>query len=179
MNYPYDGIVKHHCKCFTHLFEMNEQMNKDKIIDRTNINAVISRQKQEGKKIVFTNGCFDLIHVGHVRYLSQAKELGDILVVGLNADKSVTSIKPSRPVTPEAQRAEVLAALSMVDYVILFSEDTPYELIKTVEPDVLVKGADWKPEDIVGNDIVKEVRTIPFVGGISTTDIIRKIQNLK
>ena len=154
-------------------------MNNNKIIDRANINEIIARQKKEGKKVVFTNGCFDLIHVGHVRYLSQAKELGDILVIGLNADESVSSIKPGRPVTPEAQRAEVLAALSMVDYIVLFSEDTPYELIKAVNPDVLVKGADWKPEDIVGNDIVKDVRTISFVDGISTTGIIRKIQDLK
>ena len=154
-------------------------MNNNKIIDRANINEIIAGHKKDGKKVVFTNGCFDLIHVGHVRYLSQAKELGDILVIGLNADESVSSIKPGRPVTPEAQRAEVLAALSMVDYIVLFSEDTPYELIKAVNPDVLVKGADWKPEDIVGSDIVKDVRTISFVDGISTTGIIRKIQDLK
>jgi D-beta-D-heptose 7-phosphate kinase/D-beta-D-heptose 1-phosphate adenosyltransferase len=154
-------------------------MSKNKIIDKAEIHSIIARLKKDGKKVVFTNGCFDLIHVGHVRYLSQARELGDILVIGLNADESVSSIKPGRPVTPEEQRAEVLAALSMVDYIVLFNEDTPYELIKAVAPDVLVKGADWKPEDIVGNDIVKDVRTISFVDGISTTGIIRKIQNLK
>jgi D-beta-D-heptose 7-phosphate kinase/D-beta-D-heptose 1-phosphate adenosyltransferase len=154
-------------------------MSKNKIINRTDIHNIIAGHKKDGRKVVFTNGCFDLIHVGHVRYLSQAKELGDILVIGLNADESVSGIKPGRPVTPEEQRAEVLAALSVVDYVVLFSEDTPYELIKAVEPDVLVKGADWKPEDIVGNDIVKDVHTIPFVEGISTTGIIRKIQDLK
>ena len=154
-------------------------MNNNKIIDRANISEIIARQKKEGKKVVFTNGCFDLIHVGHVRYLSEAKGLGDILVIGLNADESVSSIKPGRPVTPEAQRAEVLAALSVVDYIVLFSEDTPYELIKAVNPDVLVKGADWKPEDIVGSDIVKDVRTISFVDGISTTEIIKRIQKLK
>lgn len=154
-------------------------MSNHKIVDRKNIKEIAARLRQGGKRIVFTNGCFDLIHVGHVRYLSQARELGDILVVGLNADASVSSIKPGRPVTPEAQRAEVLAALSMVDYVVLFSEDTPYELIRAVQPDVLVKGADWKPEDIVGNDIVRDVRTIPFVEGISTSGIIKKIQSLK
>jgi D-beta-D-heptose 7-phosphate kinase/D-beta-D-heptose 1-phosphate adenosyltransferase len=154
-------------------------MDNNKIINRADIHNIIAGHKKDGKKVVFTNGCFDLIHVGHVRYLSQAKELGDILVIGLNADESVSSIKPGRPVTPEAQRAEVLAALSMVDYIVLFSEDTPYELIKAVTPDVLVKGADWKPEDIVGSDIVKDVRTISFVNGISTTGIIRKIQDLK
>lgn len=150
----------------------------NKIVKRENIKDIISGLKKEGKKIVFTNGCFDLIHVGHIRYLSEAKKLGDILIIGLNADKSVSSIKPGRPLTPESQRAEVLAALSMVDFVVLFNEDTPYELIKEVRPDVLVKGADWKPEDIVGNDIVKDVRTIPFVKGISTTDIIKKIKEL-
>ncbi len=138
----------------------------------------MSDLQQEGKKVVFTNGCFDLIHIGHVRYLNDAKALGDILVIGLNADESVSRIKPGRPVTPEAQRAEVLAALTMVDYVVLFNEDTPYELIKEIQPDVLVKGADWDVKDIVGNDIAKETRTIPFVEGISTTDIIRKIKNL-
>ena len=140
---------------------------------------VIVLLKKEGKKIVFTNGCFDLIHVGHIRYLTQARELGDILVIGLNADESVSRIKPGRPVTPESQRAEILAALSMVDYVVLFHEDTPYELIKEVQPDVLVKGADWEPEDIVGNDIAKETLTISFVEGVSTTQIIEKIQKLK
>lgn len=154
-------------------------MSQDKIIDIKDIGAVISRQKEQGKKIVFTNGCFDLLHVGHVRYLNEAKALGNILVVGLNADRSVSSIKPGRPVTPEDQRAEVLSALSAVDYVVLFSDDTPYDLIKAVIPDVLVKGADWKKEDIVGNDIAKETRTISFVKGISTTGIIEKIRKLQ
>jgi D-beta-D-heptose 7-phosphate kinase/D-beta-D-heptose 1-phosphate adenosyltransferase len=151
----------------------------NKIIDRNDIRDIVYRLKKEGKKIVFTNGCFDLIHVGHVRYLSQAKALGDILIIGLNTDKSVSRIKPGRPVIPEDQRAEVLAALSMVDYVVLFEEDTPYELIKEIKPHVLVKGADWKVEDIVGNDIVDNVRTIPLVEGMSTSAIIKKIQDLK
>jgi len=154
-------------------------MSREKIIDRSKIRDIMPGLKKTGKKIVFTNGCFDLIHVGHVRYLYEAKKLGDVLVIGLNADASVSSIKPGRPVNPEDQRAEVLAALEAVDYVILFTEDTPYELIKAVRPDVLVKGADWKKEDIVGNDIVKEVRTIQFIEGISTSGIIRKIQRLK
>jgi D-beta-D-heptose 7-phosphate kinase/D-beta-D-heptose 1-phosphate adenosyltransferase len=129
--------------------------------------------------INWTNGCFDIIHVGHIRYLRETKKLGDILVLGLNADESVSRIKPGRPVVSEADRAEVLAALSMIDYIVLFDEDTPYELIKEVGPDVLVKGADWKKEDIVGNDLVKEVQTIEFVEGISTSEIIRRIQSLK
>ncbi len=154
-------------------------MAQEKIIDITNIGNIISDLKKQGKKVVFTNGCFDLIHVGHVRYLAEAKDLGNILVIGLNADASVSRIKPGRPVTPEAQRAEVLSSLQVVDYVVLFNEDTPYELIKAVQPDVLVKGADWNIEDIVGNDIAKETRTIQFIKGISTTQIIEKIQNLK
>lgn len=154
-------------------------MSRDKIIDRSKIREIISGLKSSGNKVVFTNGCFDLIHVGHVRYLNEARGLGDVLVIGLNSDASVSSIKPGRPVNPEDQRAEVLAALESVDYVVSFSEDTPYELIQEVRPDVLVKGADWKKEDIVGNDIVKEVRTIRFVEGISTSEIIRKIQGLK
>jgi len=154
-------------------------MSRDKIIDRSKIREIIASTKKTGKKIVFTNGCFDLIHIGHVRYLNEAKKLGDVLVIGLNADASVSSIKPGRPVNPEDQRAEVLAALESVDYIVLFSEDTPYDLIKAIQPDVLVKGADWKKEDIVGNDLVKEVRTIRFVEGISTSTIIEKILKSK
>jgi D-beta-D-heptose 7-phosphate kinase/D-beta-D-heptose 1-phosphate adenosyltransferase len=151
-------------------------MNNNKIIDRTRIRDIILRLQKDGEKVVFTNGCFDLLHVGHIRYLNETKKLGTILVVGLNSDKSVSRIKPGRPVTPEAQRAEVLSALSVIDFIVFFSEDTPYDLIREIKPDVLVKGADWKKEDIVGNDIVKEVRTIPFVEGISTSAIIRRIK---
>jgi rfaE bifunctional protein nucleotidyltransferase chain/domain len=154
-------------------------MSRKKIVDRSKIREIISDVKSSGKKVVFTNGCFDLIHAGHVRYLAEAKGLGDVLVIGLNSDASVSSIKPGRPLTPEDQRAEVLAALESVDYVVLFGEDTPYKLIKDVRPDVLVKGADWEEEDIIGNDIVKDVRTIQFVEGISTSGIIEKIRKLK
>jgi rfaE bifunctional protein nucleotidyltransferase chain/domain len=154
-------------------------MSRKKIVDRSTIREIISDVKSSGKKVVFTNGCFDLIHAGHVRYLAEAKGLGDVLVIGLNSDASVSSIKPGRPLTPEDQRAEVLAALESVDYVVLFGEDTPYKLIKDVRPDVLVKGADWEEEDIIGNDIVKDVRTIQFVEGISTSGIIEKIRKLK
>ncbi len=154
-------------------------MSKDKIIDRAKIKDIITQLKNEGKRVVFTNGCFDIIHAGHVRYLTEAKKIGDILVIGLNSDSSVSTIKPGRPIIPEQQRAEVLSALSMVDYVTLFNEDTPYELIREIKPDILVKGADWDLKNIVGNDIVKEVHTIPFVEGISTTEIIKKIQSKK
>jgi len=151
---------------------------KNKIVNRTDLKDLISQFKAQGKKIVFTNGCFDIIHIGHIHYLQEAKRLGDILVIGLNSDNSVSSIKPGRPVIPEGQRAEVLSALGMVDYVTVFDEDTPYELIKELKPDVLVKGADWRKEDVVGSDIVEDVRTIPFVKGVSTSKIIKKIQDL-
>jgi len=148
----------------------------DKIVERRKLKDIVAELKQQGKKIVFTNGCFDLIHIGHVRYLTEAKKLGDILIIGLNSDSSVSRLKPGRPITPEKERSEVLSALYMVDFITLFSEDTPYELIKEIRPDILVKGADWDIKDIVGADLVKEVRNIPFVQGISTTNIIQRIQ---
>ncbi|MBI5893142.1 MAG: D-glycero-beta-D-manno-heptose 1-phosphate adenylyltransferase [Deltaproteobacteria bacterium] len=132
--------------------------------------------------MVFTNGCFDIIHAGHVRYLSKAKKLGDVLVVGLNSDSSVKKIKDDgRPIVPQRERAEVLSALEFVDYVVIFNESTPYNLIKSVQPDVLVKGADWKGHEIVGADVVKakggRVARIKLVKGRSTTNIIKKILN--
>jgi len=150
-----------------------------KIVKATKLKEILSHLQREGKKVVFTNGCFDILHAGHVRYLREAKGLGDILVVGLNSDRSVSSIKPGRPVVPQDQRAEVLSALEMVDYVCIFDEDTPYELIKEIRPDVLVKGADWKIGDIVGNDLVPGVRNIPLVEGISTSAIIERIRKGK
>lgn len=135
----------------------------------------IAYLKAAGKKIVFTNGCFDLIHVGHIRYLKEAKKLGDILIVGLNSDSSVKSIKPKRPIIPDFQRAEILSALEMIDFIVIFDETTPYELIKAVKPDVLVKGGDWKKSDIVGSDLVPEVQSLPYIDGVSTSEIIKKI----
>lgn len=130
-------------------------------------------------KVVFTNGCFDLLHVGHVRYLQQAKSLGNFLVIGVNSDASVKRLKgPTRPVQSEGDRAEILSALGAVDAVVIFDEETPYELIKALQPDVLVKGGDWPVDKIVGHDIVLakggEVRSLQFVEGRSTTEIIRK-----
>lgn len=135
----------------------------------------------EGKKVVFTNGCFDILHRGHVEYLSKASDCGDILVLGLNTDASVKRLKgENRPVNDEISRAIVLSGLFAIDHIVLFDEDTPYELIKSVQPDVLVKGADYNPEDIVGYDIVKakggEVVTISFVEGFSTTSTIEKMK---
>jgi rfaE bifunctional protein nucleotidyltransferase chain/domain len=146
-----------------------------KIISWDDLKSEMDSLKLKGKKIVFTNGCFDIIHIGHVRYLREAKKLGDVLVIGLNSDESVRNLKPGRPVNLEAHRAEVLASLEMVDFVTIFGQDTPYELIKHIAPDVLVKGGDWKKEDIVGSDLVPETYSLPYIEGASTTEIIRKI----
>lgn len=140
------------------------------------------RQDNADKKIVFTNGCFDILHVGHKRYLQQAATLGDILVVGVNSDDSVRRLKgPERPVNSEQDRAEMLCAMGFIDYVVIFGEDTPYELIKKIQPDVLVKGGDYKPEEVVGKDIVEarggKLELIKFVDGKSTTNIINKINH--
>lgn len=136
--------------------------------------------RKAGKTLVFTNGCFDILHAGHVRYLAAAKSLGDILFVGLNSDESVKIIKgDKRPIVSQDQRAEVLAALSCVDYIALFDEPDPLRLIQTVKPDVLVKGADWSEDKIIGADVVKacggRVERISFVPGISTSEIISRI----
>ncbi len=149
-----------------------------KIQDRKNLKKICESLRASGRKIVFTNGCFDILHKGHIRYLRHARKLGDVLVVGVNSDDSVKRIKPGRPVNSAKDRAEVLAALSMVDHVIIFSESTPYRLIKTLRPDVLVKGGDWKREEIVGYDIVDETYSLPYVRGASTTGIIEKIRRL-
>lgn len=149
-----------------------------KIVERSKIGAKAAELRSDGKKVVFTNGCFDLLHIGHIRYLREARNLGDVLIIGLNSDRSVARIKPGRPLIPEDERAEILSALAMVDYITVFDEDTPYELIREISPDVLVKGADWKKEDIVGSDITKEVHAIPLTEGISTSLIIEKIRDM-
>jgi rfaE bifunctional protein nucleotidyltransferase chain/domain len=149
-----------------------------KILSWAESGETVRKLREGSRKIVFTNGCFDILHIGHVRYLREAKALGDVLIIGLNSDRSVSVIKPGRPVNSQDQRAEVLASLDMVDYVVLFDEATPYELIKLVQPDVLVKGGDWKKEDIVGSDIAKKTLSLPYVQGISTTGIIERIKKL-
>ncbi len=148
-----------------------------KVLSLSELKKEIDSLKAAGKRIVFTNGCFDILHAGHVRYLKEAKGLGDILIVGLNSDSSVKKLKPTRPIIPEAQRSEVLASLAAVDYVTIFAEDTPYELIRTIRPDVLVKGGDWKKTDIVGSDLVPDTYSLPYANGISTTEIVRKIRD--
>ncbi|WP_200763494.1 D-glycero-beta-D-manno-heptose-7-phosphate kinase [Nitrosophilus alvini] len=141
------------------------------------IEKIAGLLKEKGKKVVFTNGCFDILHIGHVKYLEKAKALGDVLIVGLNSDNSVKRLKgENRPVNEQYDRAYLLAALEAVDYVVIFDEDTPYELIKRVKPDVLVKGGDYKDKEVVGSDIAKEVKLIDFVEGKSTTGIIEKVR---
>jgi D-beta-D-heptose 7-phosphate kinase/D-beta-D-heptose 1-phosphate adenosyltransferase len=155
---------------------------QDKIKTKEDLMKILPIRRAQGRRIVFTNGCFDLLHVGHVRYLQTAHDMGDILIVGLNTDASVQSLNKGngRPVTPQGQRAEVLAALACVDYVVLFDEPDPGQLIADLKPDILVKGGDWKPEQIIGRESVEArgglVRTIPLVPDISTTTIIDRIK---
>ncbi|MDQ1334348.1 MAG: D-glycero-beta-D-manno-heptose 1-phosphate adenylyltransferase [Thermodesulfobacteriota bacterium] len=139
-----------------------------------------NRMKESGKRIVFTNGCFDILHPGHIRYLSAARELGDVLVVAVNSDASVRLIKgPKRPILEQQARAELVAALECVDLVLIFDEDNPLRVIQNLLPDILVKGGDWATDEIIGSDVVRsaggEVKRIPFVTGFSTTDIINRV----
>jgi len=137
--------------------------------------------KEKSEKIIFTNGCFDILHAGHIKYLSEAKNLGDILILGLNSDASVKRLKGNdRPINNEQDRSVVLSGLCSVSYIVIFNENTPYELIDIIKPDILVKGGDWKPEDIVGSDIVNTyngvVKSLSFIEGKSTTDIVNKLK---
>jgi len=157
--------------------------NFNKEEDRINLSRMLAYWRFREKKIVFTNGCFDILHLGHIDYLSKAADLGNILIVGLNSDKSIKKIKgDKRPITNELSRSKILASLNFVSTVILFDEDTPYNLIKIINPDILVKGSDYTPEKIIGCDIIKakegEVVTIDFLDGYSTTSIIEKIKLL-
>ncbi len=155
---------------------------KSKIISGIELSRLLAIWRFQDKKIVFTNGCFDILHKGHIDYLSKAAGYGDIFIIGVNTDQSVRRIKgPSRPVQDEESRAMLLASLQFVTTVVLFDEETPYELIKQIQPDILVKGADYNSEDIVGYDIVKanngKVVTIDYLEGYSTTDIIDKLKS--
>ena len=128
----------------------------DKIITREQVSQIVSQLKREGRKVAFTNGCFDLLHIGHLELLEHARKLGDILIVGLNSDDSVRRLKgPQRPINTQLDRARILAALEVVDYVVIFNEDTPLELIQTIKPDFLIKGGDYSPDTIVGSAFVE------------------------
>jgi D-beta-D-heptose 7-phosphate kinase/D-beta-D-heptose 1-phosphate adenosyltransferase len=155
---------------------------RKKIKDLPSLKKEIEALKAQGKRIVFTNGCFDLLHPGHMRYLYDARQMGDYLVVAVNTDRSVKAIKgPSRPVQSQDERTELLAALSFVDAVVLFDEDNPLTVIKHLVPNVLVKGGDWTEDKIIGADVVKRaggvVKSLPFVAGFSTSAIIEKIRD--
>ena len=159
-------------------------MIKDKILTADQLAGILEDERQAGKRVVFTNGCFDLLHAGHAQYLEEARALGDILVLGLNDDASVRRLKgQSRPIVSETDRALLVAALTSVDYVCIFSEDTPYELIRKLQPDILVKGGDWQVADIVGADLVTSrggsVHSLPFREGLSSTAIIAKIKEIQ
>ena len=143
------------------------------------ITMLVQELKLKGKKIIFTNGCFDILHVGHIKYLEKAKSFGDVLILGLNSDISVKKIKgENRPINSQIDRAYILASLEVVDYLVIFNEDTPYELIKSIEPDILVKGGDYEGIDVIGQDIVKELKLVKFIDGKSTSKTIEQIQNL-
>jgi len=153
---------------------------RGKVKKREELGAILEDMKKKGKRIVFTNGCFDLLHVGHIRYLEEAKGFGDILVVGMNGDRSVRNLKgPERPILPEEERAEILSGLGCVDYVTLFDEPDPFQLISVLKPHTLVKGGDWTRETTVGREVVEEsggeIVILPFVQGSSTSNIIQTI----
>ena len=156
-------------------------MSEKKIKTQTDLLSAIEKEKASGKRIGFTNGCFDILHLGHIRYLTRAKEGCDILIIGVNSDGSVKKIKgSSRPINSQQARLEVLASLECVDFLTVFEEETPENLIKALSPDIIFKGGDWKEEDIAGSSHVKsyggEVSVIPYVEGHSTTSLIEKIQ---
>ena len=153
---------------------------REKIKAKEDLRKIVDDFKTKGEKIIFTNGCFDLLHVGHIRYLEEAKALGDILVVGINSDQSVRRIKgPYRPILPEEERAEILSGLGCVDYITIFDEADPLELISFLRPHILVKGGDWTKETTVGKEVVEqsggEVIILPFVQGATTSNIIEVI----
>ena len=155
----------------------------NKFLERTALKDKLEELRKKGKKIAFTNGCFDILHVGHVRYLREAKKTADVLVLALNSDSSVRSLKgEERPLVPEKERAEILAAIEFIDFVTIFDELTPLELINYLKPDILIKGGDWPEEKVVGREEIKKwggrVAIIPEVEGKSTTNIVEKIKKL-
>jgi rfaE bifunctional protein nucleotidyltransferase chain/domain len=160
-----------------------QEVGMNKILARNVLKNKLEELRREGKKIAFTNGCFDILHVGHIRYLREAKKTADVLVLALNSDSSVRAIKgEKRPLMSEEERAEILAALEFIDFVTIFQELTPLELINYLKPDILIKGGDWPEEKVIGRDEIKKwggrVAIIPEVEGKSTTNIVEKIKKL-
>ena len=154
----------------------------EKLKSLEDIKAIVVAARIDGKRVAFTNGCFDLLHRGHVHVLREARACADLLIVGINSDQSVKQIKgPTRPVLPESDRCKLLAAMEMVDFVVLFNEPDPGNLISAIRPDVLVKGGDWNTEKIIGAELVEEaggrVVVVPYIKGFSTTEIIERIKN--
>jgi len=155
---------------------LNKSLSNEHIKTKERIVEIARELKARGKKIIFTNGCFDILHTGHIRYLEQSKQYGDVLILGLNSDKSVNTLKgKNRPINSEKDRAYLLASIGVVDYVVIFDEETPYELIKSIKPNTLVKGSDYKINEVIGRDLVDEVKLIDFVKGKSTSTTIEKI----
>jgi D-beta-D-heptose 7-phosphate kinase/D-beta-D-heptose 1-phosphate adenosyltransferase len=166
----------------TNTYHATQRLVADKLKSVQEIVAMAAEARKKGLTVVFTNGCFDLLHRGHVHILRQAKAAGDLLIVAINSDLSVTAIKgPGRPVMPETDRVELIAAMEMVDYVVVFDELEPRDLIAAIKPNVLAKGGDWKIDEVVGADIVERdggsVTVIPYLQGFSTTEIIERIRN--
>ncbi|MDC0239209.1 D-glycero-beta-D-manno-heptose-7-phosphate kinase [Candidatus Thioglobus sp.] len=156
---------------------LNKSFSEEHIKSLHEIVALCNELKARGKRVVFTNGCFDLLHAGHVKYLETAKSFGDVLIIGLNSDRSVTALKgEGRPINMQMDRAYILAALEVVDYVVIFDEDTPYKLIKAIKPHTLVKGGDYEGKEVIGQDIADELKLVEFVDGKSSTQTIEKIQ---
>jgi D-beta-D-heptose 7-phosphate kinase/D-beta-D-heptose 1-phosphate adenosyltransferase len=163
-----------------HESNLNKSSSINHIKDLIEIKQIADEFRAKNKKIIFTNGCFDILHLGHIKYLESAKSLGDILILGLNSDKSVKSLKGNgRPINSQTDRAYILAALEVVDYVVIFDEDTPYNLIQMIKPDTLVKGGDYKGKTVVGEDIVKNLVLLEFIKGKSSTKILEKIKKVQ
>jgi D-beta-D-heptose 7-phosphate kinase/D-beta-D-heptose 1-phosphate adenosyltransferase len=158
---------------------LNKSSSDEHIKTYNEISFIVNELKMKHKKIIFTNGCFDILHLGHIKYLEAAKNLGDVLILGLNSDDSIKRLKgKNRPINEQDERAYILASLEVIDYVVIFDEDTPIDLINIVQPDILVKGGDYKGKDVVGQNIAKELKIINFIEGKSTTKTIERIQNI-
>lgn len=159
---------------------LKDRQSGTKVVSMEDIGSFLREHRLRGRKVVFTNGCFDLFHAGHLEILRRASELGDVLVVGVNSDKSVSRLKgPSRPIVSQAQRIEIISAFNFVDYVVVFEEDTPLNLIREVRPDILVKGEDWQGRKVVGEEFVSgrggRVEFVKLLNGVSTSELVKKI----